>query len=74
MRDLLAKKYKININDDFKLLKAIGRDCAGAISFHTIEEEVIDNSFFELKGTILSKDELKKHIEELPYKPLPMYA
>ena len=69
MRDLLAKKYKININDDFKLLEAIGRDCAGAISFHPIEEKITGESFYELQGTILSDKQLKQHIEELPYKP-----
>ena len=42
MRKILAEKYNISINDDFKLLEAIGHDCAGAISFHQIEEE-IDN-------------------------------
>ena len=38
MRDLLSKKYKISRENDFKLLEAIGRDCAGAISFHQKSE------------------------------------
>ena len=69
MRELLAKKYNININDDFKLLKAIGHDCAGAISFHQGNEIVNDKKIYKLTGSILSNEELKKHIEELPYRP-----
>jgi len=69
MRELLAKKYNININDDFKLLKAIGHDCAGAISFHQSNEIVNDKKIYKLTGSILSNEELKKHIEELPYRP-----
>ena len=69
MRDLLSKKYKININDDFKLLEAIGRDCAGAISFHDKTELEKAEDFVGIRGKVLSDSELKQHIEELPYKP-----
>ena len=69
MRDLLSKKYKININDDFKLLEAIGRDCAGAISFHDKTEPEKAEDFVDIRGKVLSDPELKQHIEELPYKP-----
>ncbi len=69
MRDLLSKKYKININDDFKLLEAIGRDCAGAISFHDKTEPEKAEDFVDIKGKVLSDSELKQHIEELPYRP-----
>ena len=69
MRDLLSKKYKISINNDFKLLEAIGHDCAGAISFHQKDEPEIFQDFIKIKGKILSDAELKKYIKELPYKP-----
>ena len=69
MRELLAKKYKININNDFKLLEAIGRDCAGAISFYQKDEPEQAECFIKIKGRIISDKELKKLIEELPYKP-----
>jgi len=69
MRELLAKKYKININNDFKLLEAIGRDCAGAISFCNKDEPVFEENFIKIKVKFLSDNELKKLIEELPYKP-----
>lgn len=69
MRSLLAKKYNINENDDFKLLEAIGRDCAGAISFYNTNENVEEKQFYKLEGTVLSDTELRKYIEELPYRP-----
>lgn len=69
MRDILAKKYKIGINNDFKLLEAIGRDCAGAISFRHKDEPELEENFIKIKGRVLSNTELKKLIEELPYKP-----
>ena len=69
MRELLAKKYNININDDFKLLQAIGRDCAGAISFTEITEPQKKEVFVQIKGKTLTNTELKTYIKELPYKP-----
>jgi len=69
MRDLLAKKYNININNDFKLLEKIGRDCAGAISFHQIDEPQKLQQLIKVEGNILSREELKKYIKELPYRP-----
>lgn len=69
MRELLAKKYNINISDDFKLLKAIGHDCAGAISFHELNEIINDKKVYRLTGSLLSNEELKKLIEDLPYRP-----
>lgn len=69
MRELLAQKYNINVNDDFKLLEQIGRDCAGAISFHKIEEPQKPQQVIKVEGQILSDEELKKYITELPYRP-----
>ena len=69
MREVLAKKFNININDDFKLLEAIGHDCAGAISFHSPNEPIKEDAIYKLSGTVLTNEELKKLIEELPYRP-----
>ena len=69
MRDLLSKKYKISRDNDFKLLEAIGRDCAGAISFHQKGEPELSEDFVEVKGQVLSEEELHEHLEELPYRP-----
>ena len=69
MRELLAKKYNINVNDDFKLLKEIGRDCAGALSFHEMTEPQKYYQMLKIEGSILSDEELTKYLEELPYRP-----
>ena len=69
MRDLLSKKYKISRENDFKLLEAIGRDCAGAISFHQKSEPQLAEDFVEIKGQVLLDEELHRHLEELPYRP-----
>ena len=70
VRKSIAKKYGINYKNDFSLLSKIGYDCAGAVSFVYEKEEMPE--FFEIKGKVLSEDELKKHILELPKKPLGM--
>src|SRR5689334_11518981 len=41
VRKLIGKKYGISSHNSFALLKAIGYDCAGAISCHAISEPVI---------------------------------
>lgn len=69
MRELLAKKYNINVNDDFKLLKEIGRDCAGALSFHEMTEPQKSYQMLKIEGSILSDEELTKYLRELPYRP-----
>ena len=69
MRELLAKKYNINVNDDFKLLKEIGRDCAGALSFHEMTEPQKSYQMLKIEGSILSDEGLTKYLEELPYRP-----
>ena len=69
MRELLAKKYNINVNDDFKLLTEIGRDCAGALSFHEMTEPQKSYQMLKIEGSILSDEELTKYLEELPYRP-----
>ena len=64
VRKYLGKIFHINPNDDFALLQAIGRDCAGAISFHNPEEPVKPDESAQLEYTLLSDNELKKNIEE----------
>ncbi len=74
VRKYLGKIFHINPNDDFALLQAIGRDCAGAISFHNPEEPVKPDESAQLEYTLLSDNELKKNIEELRSKPFFMQA
>ncbi|GAB4392796.1 MAG: type II toxin-antitoxin system HipA family toxin [Gammaproteobacteria bacterium] len=69
-KKLLGKKYGISPNNSFALLKAIGYDCAGAISCHAIDEPVLPQKAVPLTGRIISEKQLYKHIKELPKKPL----
>lgn len=69
VRKIIAKRYGISPNNDFSLLKAIGYDCAGAISIHSDENDKTGNDF-PLDAKVISEDELYNHIVELPQKPL----
>ena len=69
VRVAIGKKYGINHKNDFSILKAVGYDCAGAVSFFETPQTGL-REFFEIEGKILSDDELEKYILELPKKPL----
>lgn len=69
IRKILAKKYKISENNDFALLKAIGRECAGAVSFWEVDEPFKVEIYDEIKFTTLTKNGLEAYIKELPTKP-----
>jgi serine/threonine-protein kinase HipA len=69
-RRAIGRKFDANPKSTFSLLRAIGRDCAGAISFHDPEDPVIEDSFLEIRMQPLSEPQLEKHIKELPLKPL----
>ena len=69
-RKAIGRKFDANPKNTFSLLRAIGHDCAGAISFHDPEDPVVQDSDRETKMVLLSEPELEKHIKELPLKPL----
>ena len=71
-RKKIGLRYGVNHNNSFALLKAIGYDCAGAVSLHASEEPVSSKAanLFQLKGKVFSENELYQHIQELPKKPL----
>lgn len=69
-RKIIGKKYGISPNNSFAILKAIGYDCAGAISFHSITDTVIPNNTIPLDGIIVSDNTLYQHIKALPQTPL----
>ncbi len=53
----------------FNILKAIGHECAGAVSI--VEPDVtVPSDVIHLAGRVLSKTELATHIRDLPKKPL----
>lgn len=67
---LIGKRYGVSPNNSFALLRAIGYDCAGAISCHEIDEPIVPQRSVSLTGKIITDNELYKHIKELPKKPL----
>ena len=69
IRKYIAKKYATNPNNDFAILKAIGYDCAGAVSFLKSKRNNL-KEFYEIEGEILDNKKLEKLILELPQKPL----
>lgn len=69
-RKLIGKRYGVSYNNSFALLRAIGHDCAGAISFHAMDEPVLPQPFFPLRGKIMSDKMLYTHIQNLPKQPL----
>lgn len=69
-RQLIGKRYSISPYNSFALLRAIGYDCAGAISCHEIDDPVMPQTAVPLTGKMISENELYQHIKELPQKPL----
>jgi serine/threonine-protein kinase HipA len=70
VKKIIGKKYGISPNNPFALLKAIGYDCAGAISCHEMDDPVVAQSTQTINGRIISENELYEHIQELPKRPL----
>ncbi len=66
----IGMQYGISHGNSFALLKAIGYDCAGAISFHEMSEPVVSQSSVTLEGKIVTEEDLYTHIKALPKKPL----
>jgi serine/threonine-protein kinase HipA len=69
-RKIIGKRFNISHNNSFALLKAIGYDCAGAISCHEIDKPIEIHKTFLLDARIITEDELYQHLLELPKKPL----
>ena len=68
LREQLCRRFRLDPSDVFGLLREIGRDCAGAISFVPAEEPPA-----ELGGPPvdwLTEENVAELIEELPFRPL----
>ena len=70
VRKLIGAKYGINPNNDFSVLKAIGYDCPGAVSFLAENNNSELKEYYEMRGKLVSDKDLEKFINELPQKPL----
>ena len=70
VRNTLAKMFHISATNDFSSLKAIGGDCAGALSFVLPNIPVQEESFIAIAGKKLTDDEWIDYIKALPHRPL----
>lgn len=70
VRTLLGKKYGVSSHNVFSLLNVIGHDCAGAVSFHSPEEEIDQQNNYPVEGRVLGEAEFKELILNLPKRPL----
>lgn len=68
-RKAIARHYGANANNTFSLLRAIGHDCAGALSLDTFGETVLADAV-AVAGRILTDTELATHLRDLPKRPL----
>jgi len=66
-RDELARELRLDSNDSYALLAAIGRDCAGAIVIVPAEE---DHQLSDGPVEWLTDGELSDLVDELPRRPL----
>lgn len=69
-RKAIAIRFGANPRNIFSLLKAIGYDCAGAVSLHHPDTPVSPLDEFTIDARPLSNTELAQHIRDLPRKPL----
>lgn len=66
----VAAKYNINPNNDFAMLRAIGYDCPGAVSFWEEQNPKGLREYYDIKADPVSDEDLENFIKELPKKPL----
>jgi serine/threonine-protein kinase HipA len=69
-RVAIGRHYGANPNNNFSLLRAIGHDCAGALSLHAPGEAVLEAAAVPLAGRFPTEAELARHLRELPKRPL----
>ncbi|MCL1971841.1 MAG: type II toxin-antitoxin system HipA family toxin [Endomicrobia bacterium] len=68
-RKRIGQIFGISRNNDFSMLKAIGRDCAGAVSLTSIDEPLEKSTFIKLEGHCQTEESFFEHLKELPEKP-----
>lgn len=67
-REVIAKIFGVSSKNDYALLKEIGGECAGAVSFTTHNKPI--TTVDTVSNTSLSTDELETIINDLPRRPL----
>jgi serine/threonine-protein kinase HipA len=62
IRKRVAERFRTGSIDPFDLLKAIGRDCAGAVQI--LGEDEMPEGFDRIDGTALSEEAIERHLVE----------
>ncbi|WP_033468565.1 type II toxin-antitoxin system HipA family toxin [Bordetella bronchiseptica] len=62
IRRRVAERFRTASVDPFDLLKAIGRDCVGAVQI--LEDEEIPEGFDRIEGVPLSEEDIERHLIE----------
>lgn len=66
VRTMIAQRLGLSVGNDFKLLEALGGDCAGALSLLLPEQKPETEGSYEP----LSFENLRQMIEQMPQRPL----
>jgi serine/threonine-protein kinase HipA len=69
-RDIIARKHNANPDNTFSLLKAIGQDCAGAVSLHEPTAPPTEPKALSEIGEELDERSLAEYLRNLPQSPL----
>lgn len=62
IRKRVAERFKTGSTDAFDLLKAIGRDCVGAVQL--LDEDQVPGDVTRVEGTPLSEEDIERHLLE----------
>ncbi len=62
IRKRVAERFRTGSTDPFDLLKAIGRDCVGAVQI--LGEDETPRGFDRIEGTPLSEEDIERHLIE----------
>jgi len=62
IRKRVAERFRTGSTDAFDLLKAIGRDCVGAVQI--LGEDEAPSGFDRIEGTPLSDEDIERHLIE----------
>jgi len=63
IRRRVAERFRTGSTDPFELLKAIGRDCVGALQLLAEDEEPTEPG--RVEGTALSDEDIERHLTQL---------
>ncbi len=69
-RELIARRFNADAENTYSLLRAIGHECAGAISLHDPRTPPIIQRSHKLEGEEVSESKLAQLIRALPRTPL----